>query len=104
MSANYSDAENKIHNEILTFNRFLGEPITLKESMAALIPTPVIFTDATEIPNVQPDQSVDVSELYDDNVTTSSRVRNVVGLLIIVVALVATVIFVVRGRNANTKK
>ena len=104
MSAEYSDSENRIQNEILTFNRFLEESNTSNGPSVALIPTPVVLSDAAGIPEILPTQSVDLSVLNDDNVGTSSMLRNIVGIIIIAVAMVGTVMLVIRGRNLINKK
>jgi hypothetical protein len=104
MSAEYSDSENRIQNEILTFNRFLEESNTSNGPMVALLPTPVVLSDATGIPETLLTQSVDLSVLNDDNVATSSMLRNIVGIIIIAVAVVGTVMLVIRGRNLINKR
>jgi hypothetical protein len=104
MSVKYSDSEDNIHNEILTFNRFLNEPKTLSEPIVAFIPTPVNFSSATEIPDSLPTQSVDLSTLNNDSLTSSRTVRNILGIVIIVVVLVVTGIILVRGRKVITDR
>lgn len=104
LSVRYSDSENNIHNEIQTFKRFLDDANILNEPIAALIPTPVNFSNATEIPNVLSTQSVDLSTLNNDSLTSSRMVRNIIGIVIIVVVLIATGIILVRGRKVITDR
>ncbi len=99
MSVEYTDSENKTQNEILTFNRFLEEPTSPKEPIVALIPTPVNLSNATEIPNNMPTQPVDLSVLDDSNEPTTPIVRNIVGLMIIALAIVVTALLVIRRRK-----
>jgi hypothetical protein len=104
MSVKYSDSENNVHNEILTFKRFLDDPKTLSEPIVALIPTPLNSSGATEIPEVTPTQSVDLSTLRDDSLTSSRTVRNILGIIIIVVVLVVTGIILIRRRKVITNR
>jgi hypothetical protein len=104
LSVKYSDSENNVHNEIQTFKRFLDDANTFNEPIVALIPTPVNFSNATEIPNVLPTQSVDLSTLNNDGLTSSRAIRNIIGIVIIVVVLVVTGIILVRGRKVITDK
>ena len=105
VSAEYSDSNKTIQNEILTFNRFLEDANTSDELTVPLIPTPIVFTNATEIPSTAlPDQPVDLSMLNDDNVATSALVRNIVGIVIIIVVLVVTAILLVRRRTPKIQK
>ena len=92
VSAEYSDSNKTIQNEILTFNRFLEDANTSDEL-------------TTEIPSTAlPDQPVDLSMLNDDNVATSALVRNIVGIVIIIVVLVVTAILLVRRRTPKIQK
>ena len=104
ISAEFSDSKKTVQNEILTFNRFLEDANTSDELIVPLIPTPMVSTNATEIPTALPDQPVDLSVLNDDNVATSALVRNIVGLVIIIVVLVVTAILLVRRRTPKTQK
>ena len=99
MLAEYSTFENIVKNEILTFNRFLGESNIPKEAMVGLIPTPINLSSATEVPDTLPTQSVDLSALNDDNLAMSRGVRNIIGIAIIVFVLVVTAILLFRGRK-----
>jgi len=100
ISAEYSDSKKTIQNEILTFNRFLEDANTSDELTVPLIPTPMVSTNATEIPSTAlPVQPVDFSVLNDDNVATSTLVRNIVGIVIIFAVLVVTAILLVRRRT-----
>lgn len=104
ISAEYSDFENIMQNEILSFNRFLDDATTSDRPMVALIPTPVVLSNATETSDTLPTQPVDLSELYDNNVAGSSRMRNVIGIIIIAIAMVATIVMVMRGSYLKSKK
>jgi hypothetical protein len=99
MLAEYSTFENIVKNEILTFNRFLGESNIPKEAMVGLIPTPINLSGASEVPDTLPTQSVDLSALNDDNLAMSRGVRNIIGIAIIVFVLIVTAILLFRGRK-----
>ena len=103
-SAEYTDLENVLRNEILTINRFLDESKPPGETIVALIPTPVIMSNATAMPDTLPTQPVDLSELYNDNVTGSSTTRNIIGMVIVGIAVVATIVLVMRGSNSKPQK
>lgn len=100
----YSDLENDIHNEIQTFNRFLGESDTLKEPLVALIPTPIALMGLTPAPDILPTQPTDPSVLHDDNSSTTSTQRNIVGLVIIGVVMIVAALLLIRSRPGLNKK
>lgn len=104
ISAQYSDLENQVQNDVMTFSRYLGESATSPEAPDVLIPTPVIIATASMEPAVQPTQSVDMEVLYDDNVPTSATRRNMVGLIIIGVVLVGSALLLIRGRPRAARK
>jgi len=97
--AEYLDSKNILQNEILTFTRFVEESKSSERPIIALIPTPVILSNATETPNILPTQPVDLSALDVDNKTTAQLVRNIIGVMLIIIALVVTVVLLVRRRN-----
>ncbi|HXF85234.1 MAG TPA: sialidase family protein [Anaerolineales bacterium] len=97
VAARYTDAQGEEINEILTFNRFLGNTSVTPEPFTAQLPTPPLFTDATEVAQVEPTVPVDLSVLYDDNVSISSTQRNLLGVLLIGGAMVVTVFLLLRG-------
>ena len=105
LSTEYADSKKTIQNEILTFNRFLEDANISKELTVALIPTPIFLSNATEVPSTAlPEQPVDLSALNDDNITSSTLVRNIVGIMIITATLVVTAILLVRGRKPKIEK
>lgn len=101
VSTEYSDPENNIRNEILNFNRFLKEANTdiVAIPTIASIPTPMLLSGATEVPNVSPTQYVDLSALSNDNVPTTPLQRNIVGVVIVGVALIVIMLLLMRGRS-----
>jgi hypothetical protein len=103
MSAQYSDSDNRIQNEILAFSRLPEESSISKEPIVALIPTPVNLSDETEVPDILPTQPVDLSELDSNNAITSQLLRNIVGIIIIL-ALVVIAILLIRSRNKDYQK
>lgn len=103
MLVEYSDSENKIQNEILTLNRFLEEGDTLREPVAVLIPTPAISSDEADVPDDSPTQVADLFVFYDDNVGFSPKLRNIIGISILAVAMVVITIIVIRKRNLFNK-
>jgi hypothetical protein len=104
ISTEYSDPENEPQNEIQTFSRFLGESNTGNEPRAALIPTPFTLSGTAGVPNILPTQPVDLTVLNDDEVSTTSTVRDVVGLVIIGVAVIITALYLMRSRSGHAKK
>jgi hypothetical protein len=100
----YSNFDKVEQYEVLSFKRFLEETNISKGPETSLIPTPVISSDTTEVPVTQPTQSVDLSELDDNNVVDPSNLRNIAGIIIIVVVAIITTVLIFRKRNLITKK
>ncbi len=104
ISAEYADLNKKIQNEILAFNTFLEGAATSKGTAAPLILPSTVSSSATAIPSIPPTQPVDLSLLNDNHVTTSSILKNIVGIILVGVAMLAAILLSVRGRNKTAKK
>ena len=102
--AKYSDPGNQIQEEVLAFSRFLGQTVEQNDLPMVMIPTPVALPTQTEAPIIQPTQPIDPNVLYDDNVSTSSSQRNLIGMGIIGSVLVVTAVLLIRRRPVSGKK
>ena len=103
MSARYSNSENEIQNEVMAFSRSLGESNISEEPIAVHIPTPVNLSNDIGAPSVLPTASVDLSVLDSNDATASQLLRNVIGVLIILVMIVISVLLF-RRRTNNYQK
>lgn len=104
VSAEYSDLENHLQEEILAFNRYLGETAIPSEAPQVIIPTPAVLVTPTQVVIIEPTMSVDPQVLFDDNTSTTATQRNLVGMGIIGVALIVTALLLIRGRPGTAKK
>jgi len=104
VSAEYSDLNNEVANDLLSFRRFLGEPDPNLVPALAIIPTPMAVSVSTPVPIIQPTMAPDTSILYDDNISRPISLKNLVGASFIGFVLILTTILLIRGRPALKKK
>jgi hypothetical protein len=98
LSAQYTDSDNSIQNEILAFNRLPEESSISKEPIVAVIPTPVDTTGETAIPDIVPTQTIDLSTFESEKVITPQLLWNIAGVIIIIAILVIAILLI-RSRN-----
>lgn len=98
----YTDLAAGFKSEILTLNRFLGDPDADQIIQIPVIPTPISESNAVIVEDLQPTPTPDFSILYNDNVSTSPLERNIAGLVLIGVGVLVTLILLIRRRPAKS--
>lgn len=107
----YSNSDNTLNSEILTFSRFIGDVGSEQTPAIPVIPasgneangsmTSGVSEEETTIFQLTP--TPDFSILYNDNVTVSPLRRNIAGLVLTGVGVFATIFLLLWRRPANRK-
>jgi hypothetical protein len=97
----YIDSSGGIKSEVLTLSRYLEDAVNDQPLQVPVIPTTVSESVGGETSDVQPTPTPDFTILYDDNVSTSPLQRNIAGLALIGVGVIATLFLLLRRRPAK---
>lgn len=92
----YTGSLSTTQSEVLTFSRYLegaGDSLLLPISV---LPTTDIELNEDAAVEIQPTSTPDLSMLYSDNISTSPLTRNIAGLSLIVLGMIATLFIVFR--------
>ncbi len=102
IAASYADEDRGTKSDVISFSRFQETMDTQGATVSSVIPTPIFASNETEvIVTALPQPTVDLAVLNESNDPSEGTSRNLVGVALIGVVMVASVLLLLRRRRKS---